>query len=110
MFAWALYFSACFDSWTAIVVAVGYVIGFSMFFLYSLTIPFDNTASSLFLGFASAAATVGMLAFLLFASKMPLHLLKKRQEDGSDAASAKNDTEPQGTSGRAGLKLSLIHI
>lgn len=104
MFAWALYFSACFDSWTAIVVAVGYVIGFSMFFLYSLTIPFDNTASSLFLGFASAAATVGMLAFLLFASKMPLHLLKKRQEDGSDAASAKNDTEPQGTSGRAGLK------
>ena len=96
MFAWALYFSACFDSWTAIVVAVGYVIGFSMFFLYSLTIPFDNTASSLFLGFASAATTIGMLAFLLFASKMPLHMLERRQEDasGDDAEKKEGSDAP----------------
>ena len=104
MFAWALYFSACFDSWTAIVVAVGYVIGFSMFFLYSLTVPFDNTASSLFLGFASAATTSGMLAFLLFASKMPLHILEKRQASTQDDAAAAKGTAPSSVPSHVTLK------
>lgn len=103
MFAWALYFSACFDSWTSIVIAAGYVVGFSMFFLYSLTIPFDNTASSLFLGFISAATTVSMLAFLLFASKMPLYLLKQRQEVKSDEESPTSE-KTLGIPNRAILK------
>lgn len=104
MFAWALHFSICFDSRTSIVVAVGYVIGFSMFFLYSLTIPFDNTSSSLFLGFASAATTVGLLAFLLFASKESLQLLKKRQVPAAGEAPPVEGKKPQGVSARITLK------
>lgn len=104
MFAWARHFSVAFDSWTAIIVAVGYVIGFSMFFLYSLTIPFDNTASSLFLGFVSAATTVGMLAFLLFATGTSVRLFAKRRKGGPDAGSAANGEEPRCAPSRMTLK------
>ncbi|WP_180326699.1 helix-turn-helix transcriptional regulator [Raoultibacter phocaeensis] len=103
MFAWALCFSENFDSWTAVIVAVGYVVGFSMFFLYSLTVPFDNTASSLFLGFTSAAVTTGMLAFLLFAPK-PIEHARDRTPESIPAGNLAKSEDASPESTRISLK------